>query len=1122
MSIWLNGDGTFGRMVNEDGIPLGFPPLLLLGARPSNVTPPQLTGANSYIGTTFTYVPGVWADALTVVATLVRDGDDVMTLVPGQTYSASATDLLRGLVVIETAANGQYEASVPSNSWHITEAPPTLSAIPDVSYTQNTGSKTIEVGTLYATGSGLTFSATGLGAVIDPATGTLVISTALASAATPITVTVVNSSGTPAVRSFSLTITASGSDPVVTLPKIALADIDLTIRADDTGDTGSGVPAGFGTWHFLLLNPPPGLTRLAWRGDPHVAGQGLGSGYFPCVPHPTIPNMWIARAITSATDATPLVKRFLYANDPAVGSTANVIGQSKTHHLIYTTDSLGTPALSANWSAPTDPLAQVLQMYIPPTEPGAAAQARIVPFAMKEEYDAAISRGYVPGCGMQQVTAASQCKAVPSVVWLSGDSHAVWRVADFGLPGGPTFRRPLLKGLPTLHTEGIAADPVDPDRALVYAGGFYTPDYDGLYLTTNKGDDWVRVWDGGGLDSNTGEFSAIAYDPATSGASMRWIAILPSSASSTVAFIRSFDRGATWATAGTWPTANGKPKHAVGIPGTPDAFFVISSNGFYKVTNAFGTPVIARITVNPDAPSREPWGNIFVSGDGQTVQVSLTSQGVWRSTTGGASGSFSRRGSNVENTKGFTNPWNVNHIITSRGEASQSVSRPSWTTNGGTNWTKTPIENVERRPGSTEAPWMCSGRDHVLFYPSGGHVLYIGRQVGLHVGNNHYYSNNSGASYVIANAGYNGTNSKVFTPSLCIFSSRDKNKCLNPIYDAGGQLTLSGFKWYERTQSGYSAVTAKAAAVVAAGAVSGLSTIGCAVHPTQNVLLEVTTNYANNAAMIRSDNNGVSWSRIPTLAGVLRKCGGIFYNFSAPGNVMWANYRSTGGDWSAWSAMAGLTSSEVVVGMTTNQSGQNWFFSCDAHGGTGRVFKRSGDNGATWTTVLTLTYDCRASGSAAFYAHPSDPNIVFVRDSTRYRIRNCNLSAGTYTILNLFGASGATPPPVSATAPALGALPMDIGFIAVDARFPDVMYATIGNNGYGRDNLWRSTNGGATWTSLCPIVGYFAKSSMYVHPLTGDVLIGGDKGSHILPPPYSQPDALFHGLPYESYVGLAA
>ena len=170
---------------------------------PANLTAPGLSGTPD-IGQALTAVPGALDGADTVTGRWRRDG----AAIPGATgtsYLLAAEDDLAEISYHETATNAAgaaVAASPPVLARY--EAPTATGGVFDEIFDQHTGPQLIDISVEF-TGGGLTYSATGTGVSIDPATGVLSVDTTDPISDEAVTVVAANSGGS-AQKQFLLTV----------------------------------------------------------------------------------------------------------------------------------------------------------------------------------------------------------------------------------------------------------------------------------------------------------------------------------------------------------------------------------------------------------------------------------------------------------------------------------------------------------------------------------------------------------------------------------------------------------------------------------------------------------------------------------------------------------------------------------------------------------------------------------------------------------------------------------------------------------------------------------------------------------------------------------------------------
>ena len=233
---------------------------------PVVITAPALSGAGR-IGQAMTASLGVWggSPAPGLSARWQRNGTDI----PGATgasYTPVPADDMADLRCVVTASNRAGTLATATVHVRITHAPPVVAGgLADRSFDLAGGTREIETAGGFA-GAALTFSVTGAGAGIDPATGLVSIPVSAALDATPVTVTASNSGGSAAIT-FGVTVALAGSAPSVLSAPIL----------SGTGRIGSPVTVAEGVWGGV---PSPRLS-LRWQRNGADIPDATGTSYTP-------------------------------------------------------------------------------------------------------------------------------------------------------------------------------------------------------------------------------------------------------------------------------------------------------------------------------------------------------------------------------------------------------------------------------------------------------------------------------------------------------------------------------------------------------------------------------------------------------------------------------------------------------------------------------------------------------------------------------------------------------------------------------------------------------------------------------------------------------------------------
>ena len=158
------------------------------------------------------------------------------------------------------AASAAPAAALPGH-----RAPVAIGILPEEIFDQGNGPQEVLAARAFQ-GDDLTFSATGAGASVDPATGCVQIPTDMPLCA-EVTVTAANSGGS-ATQSFQVTVEAA--EPAATLPAFALADRRNLLARDFiryADDWSSGVNLAWATLAPLML----ALNSAGGDGPEHVS-----------------------------------------------------------------------------------------------------------------------------------------------------------------------------------------------------------------------------------------------------------------------------------------------------------------------------------------------------------------------------------------------------------------------------------------------------------------------------------------------------------------------------------------------------------------------------------------------------------------------------------------------------------------------------------------------------------------------------------------------------------------------------------------------------------------------------------------------------------------------------------
>jgi len=692
------------------------------------------------------------------------------------------------------------------------------------------------------------------------------------------------------------------------------------------------------------------------------------------------------------------------------------------------------------------------------------------------------------GDGFQQKTGMAQCRDKPDIIYLTQDVAA----PSVSLDGGVSWYLPHWVGMKSHLTQGVMCDPIDPRRVAVVTNEVYLGQTGeaGLYVSFDGGQTATRKVTDVGNSSGHSASQGIGFNPASEsgGKANRWI-FVGADDSGNFPVYESSDGMDNFSHRTDYSSATyGLVKHVIGHPTDDNRYLVAFNTGLYWLNNAHtGTIALQKITGTGGLPAGGVNGPPYISPDAQTVIVGVAGAGVYKSTDGGANWSIVGS-SHTDLHKLFVNWMNTNYMAISR-NTTGSGGAPLFSSNGGTTFAAP--TSIEKRPGFTGSLSTGYQHNHVAWINGSGELWYAGRQTSFGGSNSDFRSTDGGVNLTLSMKGMNGVHLGGLLDGRQVFDPADKNRIGIPAIDTGWWITTDGLK---------SVVDNRVPSGVNVGTHSTVH--GAILHPTLN--RAVVGMETGTSGYLYVYNNG-TWTH-PSV-GVKDAYEGLCYNddtLVAFGGAL----KST--DWLTWTSMPNLGADYRIVGCTHTATGGQAIFAVDtkASSNPSRNVKRSLDDGATWTVVLTTSYRLMGDDGfplGPFLAHPGNKDIIFTKDSTSPNIiRQWDLTSG----------SGASTRTWTSLDPTNGAS-VDFKFtqLAIDPRDNTILYARNASHGSGY-KLMRSTSSGAsgTWTNLSTLVPDGRGQFMAVHPLTGELLFTTSSGMWLIEPPYAQSGKLGDGM----------
>ncbi|MEL7304196.1 MAG: hypothetical protein AAGJ56_00070 [Myxococcota bacterium] len=732
------------------------------------------------------------------------------------------------------------------------------------------------------------------------------------------------------------------------------------------------------------------------------------------------------------------------------------------------------------------------------SEPG--TNAWVPMFVQSEDfYNDPITRGK-GGYQLQFMHCGDRSPVHPDRVMFGQDVSSFWRLKGRNSDGTLNWEHAPARGLRQRYSASVKFHPTEPDTVIVLMSNQSPGKANaGIYKSTDYGDSFKKVKalqnvTGGSRNSYGGLYrnwrELIAYAPSQPN---RWYVLNP-----TYQMLRSNDDGETWTVVGEHPkTKNMKRVFSIRVhPTDANRLYAASETGLWKSSD--GGKNWSKAPTEGLPPKAVTSLHVSPENGDEVLVVSYLS-GLYRSTNGGAS--FSQLKAH-KSSLAFVSPAddNVIYLMNANRDLSDKTlnAQPIVSMNGGSSWEtmNVPVSNDEF-VGRDAMGWrLPQWQGHIR--SSGG--PNINMQGGIlpdpfepteAIANTQcvmYSTEDSGNTWTNDSRGYDSLGFGDSNIGNVYWDLNDHRRFGIGYFDYGMFLTTTGGRWFTRRNSGSFGLSHTA------GQYSG----GISKTDPQRIL-SCFGYYSGEASTTVSQNDGREWQWTLKSKDNYHHCTFADWHDDVNGLAYTDKWRSTDGGktWSAYWQLSGAsgfpgnaTNDGKVIGKSFSDNDIVW-----AMNHAGDVIHRSTDRGKTWKKWHKLSRSIKGNRKAnTFYPHPTNSKgFYYFAGASR---------GAVYVDGQTRNGSG------DFVEQALGPDGFDgVDRIRVDPRYPEIIYVFAGNSGQAM--VYRSIDSGSSWENISfNLPRTAANRSLEVHPLTGDVVVGGTAGTRWLKAPYEDPNTL--------------
>ena len=665
-----------------------------------------------------------------------------------------------------------------------------------------------------------------------------------------------------------------------------------------------------------------------------------------------------------------------------------------------------------------------------------------------------------------------------NILYMCTDTSQVWKSID----GGKTWT-PKNNGISSVGVVAITVSPYDADIVLVcgFMNNQGTNEERGVFKTTDGGDTWALVLAKTLITNSQRGSNPIAFASATTvyagdGTGKLW---------------KSTDTGSTWAQIATIGTSIWDIKVN---PADSTILFVCSNAGYRKVVDS-GSVTVTSLGSLPANPTK----TVISPTTSSTMYVCIPSYGIYKSTNTGSSFSTVNTGFHSGLTGGpkylsispVAGGSDLLYCSFGTPAGGSYLGKMYYSNNSGGNWVTPTAMDTQNADG-----WVCGSlRDNnaavsassgspIATHPTTKNSAFA--VVGYHLmvkttdGGDDWSNTTDGGNtgYTGALSGQTPFNGRGDATSIT-FDPNNSNRYIFSNADYGNYLTTDGGSTFSKlTAVGFCR--------------------GTVIDPVadSDILLSITSpsGYFSNYIK-RSTNGGTSWTQV---GGDGKALSFIMFD-AADANKVYTNLFKSTDRGITWSAFVGTDTTKKTA--SVYRQGTH-IYSTTLSGSTLTLW-RSSDGGVTWTRNTVgnpaVQYPQVTAVSTDYYGQitvaPDDPDKIYIAQSS-LGLWIINGVSGTLTTFPLGNY------PYREAVVGSGYNRMDVSMVAVDPNDSDVVYVgKYSPFGYTAESLFRSEDGGVTFTDISGNLKYTFATSLTVNPHDSYVYVGGHHGTWKLPPP---------------------